>query len=449
MPSTLEHTPAFDEALALMESGGLFTFITGRAGTGKSTLLKHFRETTKLVAPVLAPTGVAALNVEGETIHRFFRFAPGINLKDARNKGLGIQKPEIYVNADLLIIDEISMVRADLLDCIDQFLRAVRQNKTPFGGLRIVVIGDLFQLPPVVTTDERAAFSELYHSPYFFASRVMQELMYTGDVTYIELEKVYRQSEPTFIALLNAVRNRTITRDELKILNTRLHDSPPKDAIVLTAVNAEANALNDLRLHLLPGDLQTFQGETIGEFPNRETPAEPELQLKRGARVMCVANDTAGRYVNGSLGWVKDFTLGNDESEPTVTVDLDEGRQVIITPHIWNIYRSAYDQETRTLNQERLGSYSQIPLKLAWAVTIHKSQGKTFDQVTIDLGRGAFASGQTYVALSRCRSFEGLHLSKPVILQDVLVDAEVMTYVAALKNGFPERLVYEGVDGWS
>ncbi|MDP3793636.1 MAG: AAA family ATPase, partial [Candidatus Uhrbacteria bacterium] len=274
---TLDRTPGFDQALALMETGGPFIFITGRAGTGKSTLLKHFRETSDLIFPVLAPTGVAALNVNGETIHRFFRFAPGITVKDARRKGGSLKDPEVYKKADLLVIDEISMVRADLLDCMDQFLRVARKDKRPFGGLRIVAIGDLYQLPPVVSTMERRAFSELYDSPYFFASQAVQELVRLGEVSFIELEKVYRQSDPAFIDLLNAVRNRSVTESDLRKLNTRVSRSPSKDAIVLTMVNAAADELNQSRLKELPGIVKTFQGEFRGEFPEREVPADREL----------------------------------------------------------------------------------------------------------------------------------------------------------------------------
>lgn len=438
MSPELHHTPAFDQALSLMESGGPFTFITGRAGTGKSTLLKHFRETTDHIAPVLAPTGVAALNVDGETIHRFFRFAPGITVKDARKKGGSVREPEVYLNADMLVIDEISMVRADLLDCMDQFLRVVRKNKLPFGGLRIVAIGDLYQLPPVVSSSERAVFSELYYSPYFFASHVVQELVKMGGMSFIELEKVYRQSDPTFIALLNAVRNRSVTDQDLDDLNVRVHPSPPKEAIVLTSVNAAADELNQIRLKELSGSIKTFHGAFRGDFPEREAPTDVELCLKKGARVMCVANDPNGKFVNGSLGLVMDFKKENEDEEPSIIVKLDEGKTVSISPHTWSIYRSVYDRATRTLDQEKLGSFTQIPLKLAWAVTIHKSQGKTFDQVTIDLGRGAFAAGQTYVALSRCRSFEGLTLVKPVKLQDIRLDYAIVKFVTSLQYRLSE-----------
>ncbi len=429
----LFRTAQFDEAIRLMESGGPFTFITGRAGTGKSTLLKHFRETTKQVAPVLAPTGVAALNVDGETVHRFFRFAPGISVKDARKKGVSARNPEVYVKADVLVIDEISMVRADLLDCVDQFLRGARKNKLPFGGLRIVAIGDLYQLPPIVTSSERGAFSQLYTSPYFFASHVAHDLIASHGISFIELEKVYRQSDPAFISLLNAVRNRSITEADLKRLNVRVHHTPPEEAIVLTSVNASADELNAKRLQRLPGTIKTFHGEFRGDFPEREVPADAELRLKKGARVMCVANDENGRFVNGTLGWIAGFAKDDEESEPSIRVKLDTGDTVSISPHTWRIYRSVYDRAAKTLDQEKLGSFTQIPLKLAWAVTIHKSQGKTFDRVAVDLGRGAFAAGQTYVALSRCRSFEGLALVKPVKLQDIRLDYSIVKFVTSLQ----------------
>lgn len=429
----LIRTPQFDDALRLMESGGVFTFITGRAGTGKSTLLKHFRETTKLLAPVLAPTGVAALNVEGETIHRFFGFAPGITIKEARRKASAARDLELYRNADLLIIDEISMVRADLIDCMDQFLRAVRKNKSPFGGLRIVAIGDLYQLPPVISTQEKAAFSQLYPSPYFFAANVMRQLIDTGEVSFLELETVYRQTDPSFIALLNAVRDKNISGEELCCLNDRVCSTVSKETIVLTAVNAAADRLNDMRLHELSGTPRLFKGEVRGNFPEREAPVPAELRLKIGARVMCVANDPGGQFVNGSLGWVTGFER-DAEGKTSVIVKLDDGGQISVSSHAWSVYRSIYDRDSQTLDQEKLGSFTQIPLKLAWAVTIHKSQGKTFDQVAIDFGRGAFAAGQAYVALSRCRSLEGINLVNPLSHADIHLDPTMINFMQKMRN---------------
>lgn len=435
---SLHRSDAFDRALSLMESGGPFVFITGRAGTGKSTLLKHFRETTKLACPVLAPTGVAALNVGGETIHRFFRFAPGISVKDARARGSTIKDGAMYRKADVLVIDEISMVRADLLDCMDEFLRAARKDKRPFGGLRVVVIGDLYQLPPVVSNDERKVFSEIYHAPYFFASHAVQELMRAGAVEFVELETVYRQTDPSFVSLLNAVRNRSVTDRELGALNTRVSDTLTKKAIVLTAMNDAANALNEERLRALKGTLKTFKANIRGDFPEREAPTDTELRLKKGARVMCLANDPDGKYVNGSLGWVTGFG-GDAETGPSIEVDLDDGGTVSLASHTWTVYRSVYDKKQKTLDQEKLGSFIQIPLKLAWAVTIHKSQGKTFDEVAVDLGRGAFAAGQTYVALSRCRSFKGLTLVRPVRLQDIHIDFAIVRFVTDLQYALSKK----------
>jgi len=439
----LIRTAQFDEALRLMEEGGSFTFITGRAGTGKSTLLHHFCGTTSLIAPVLAPTGVAALNVGGETIHRFFRFAPGITVAEARKKGASARDPEMYRRAEVLVIDEISMVRADLLDCMDQFLRAARKDKSPFGGLRIVAIGDLYQLPPVVTAAERGAFTESYASPYFFASRIMQELLADEKIAFIELEKVYRQTDATFISLLNAIRNRSATYDDLARLNARVREPQSPDAITLTAMNAPADELNNERLRALSGSQKIFNGELRGDFPEREAPTDLELGLKKGARVMCVANDSGGRFVNGSLGWVTGFkekkSEETGEKQTVVLVKLDGAGEVSVGPHTWTIYRSVYDRATSTLNQERLGSFTQIPLRLAWAVTIHKSQGKTFNQANIDLGRGAFAAGQTYVGLSRCRTLDGISLARPIRPQDIRLDYSIVKFITSLQYGIAER----------
>jgi len=430
---TIQRTPAFDEAVRHMESGGPFTFITGRAGTGKSTLLKHVRETATRTFPVLAPTGVAALNVNGETIHRFFRFPPGITVRDAGRKGGSMKDTSVYKKADLLVIDEISMVRADLMDCMDQFLRAARKDVRPFGGLRIVVIGDLYQLPPVISSAERADFLALYDSPYFFASHAVQEIIRAGAMTFVELEKVYRQSDQSFITLLNAVRNRSLTQRHLETLNARVSASPTKKAIVMAAVNAVADEVNERRLKALSGEAKVFKGQFRGDFSEREAPAEEELCLKKGARVMCLANDPSGRFVNGSLGWVRDFE-DDEEVGQSVLVDLDEGGETMISSHMWTIYRTKYDKKNNVLDQEKLGSFTQIPLKLAWAVTIHKGQGKTFDEVTIDLGRGAFAAGQTYVALSRCRSLEGLTLVKPVTMQDIRLDPSIVEFLTMFSS---------------
>ncbi len=430
----IDRTPQFDEALRLMDGATPFVFITGRAGTGKSTLLRYYRDHTKRAVPVLAPTGVAALNVEGETIHRFFRFPPGITLNDARKKGVLAGKEKLYSKINAIIIDEISMMRADLMDCIDVFLRAARKDGRPFGGVRIVAIGDLYQLPPVVTSSDREAFSRLYESPYFFASHAVKGIIESHDLAFIELEKVYRQTDDSFIAILNAVRNRSVTEDDLVVLNQRVNSEQRiSDAIILTPTNEAADTLNADRLARLAWRERIFKATVSGDFPEREAPTDFALCLKRGARVMCVVNDPGGRYVNGSLGWVRGM------GEESVRVEFDDGGTHEIEFYTWTVYRSVYDRKQSELSQERVGSFTQIPLRLAWAITIHKSQGKTFDRAVIDMGRGAFAAGQTYVALSRCRSLPGLSLVKPITIGQIRLDYSIVKFLTSLQYSLAEE----------
>ncbi|TAL20703.1 WYL domain-containing protein [Patescibacteria group bacterium] len=425
----LDRTPQFEEALRLMAGEQPFVFITGRAGTGKSTLLRHFVETTGCGTPVLAPTGVAALNVNGETVHRFFRFPPGISVRDAKRKGAAARDNQLYAAINVLVIDEISMVRADLLDCVDEFLRAARSDRRPFGGMRVVAIGDLYQLPPVVTSAEKAAFTQLYPSPYFFSSKVVERLIDTDSLAFVELEKVYRQTDEAFIAFLNGIRNRSITDEELALLNRRARrPGPVADGIVLTPTNQAADAINADRLSHVPWKERIFEASVSGDFPEREAPTDVLLPLKRGARVMCVVNDGGSRFVNGSLGWVRAVHKNG------VEVELDDGGDTVrIEPHTWTLYRSVYDPKARQLTQERIGSFTQIPVRLAWALTIHKSQGKTFDRAVIDMGRGAFAAGQTYVALSRCRSLEGLTLVQPLAVRDIRLDYAIVKFLTTMQ----------------
>jgi ATP-dependent DNA helicase PIF1 len=433
--SMLEITPEFELALQKMESGKAFVFITGRAGTGKSTLLKHFTKNSSKNIPVLAPTGVAALNVEGETIHRFFRFSPGVTLSKAKKDASFCPSPEIYQKIDAIIIDEISMVRADLFDCMDIFLKKVRKNHQPFGGVRIIGIGDLYQLPPVVTKNDREAFLKLYTTPYFFSSKSFYDLEQMQQTEIIELEKIYRQKDQTFISILNNIRNKTLQSTDLEHLNSRILTSSDPDSIILTATNEIANNINLERLNALPGDSIEFQGCMRGDFPEREMPTDTLLNLKINARVMCVANDPKHQFVNGSLGWVRGFNE-QENGPPTIMVELDETNKIVeITPHAWNIYRSTYNQSSHSLDQEQVGSFEQIPLKLAWAVTIHKSQGKTFNKMTLDLGFGAFAAGQVYVALSRCRSLKGLALKKPLTHKQIILDENIESFIEKFKKG--------------
>ncbi len=427
----IERTPAFTQALEIMEQGPVFVFITGRAGTGKSTLLRTFREETSLVFPVLAPTGVAALNVSGETIHRFFRFAPGMTLKDARRRGLSRREDPLFKAIDGFIIDEISMVRADLIDCIDAFLQAALDTPAPFGGKRIIAIGDLAQLPPVLSRHEQEAFKQAYETPYFFSASATQTLLATNQFSFLELETVYRQTDPEFIRLLNAVRDQRPAREDLDTLNQRWgkEQALQDHEIILTTTNDQADYINTNHLNALPHATYTYSAITNGDFQSKDAPTDEILTLKRNARVMCIANDSAGKYVNGSLGTVSDL------EETSVTVDLDNGTQVTLATHTWTLFQSKYDEETKTLVQEKLGSFEQIPLRLAWAVTIHKSQGKTFDKLVIDLNRGAFAHGQVYVALSRCRTLEGITLTRPILPHHIQVDDSVTTFLTCLREG--------------
>ncbi|MBI4598838.1 AAA family ATPase [Candidatus Uhrbacteria bacterium] len=426
----IEKNGQFLQALEAMEGKEPCVFVTGRAGTGKSTLLRHFRETTKRACVYLAPTGVAALNIEGETIHTFFRFSPGITAAKAKKAGASADRA-LFETLEAIVIDEISMVRADLLDCMDAFLQSVTKSRRPFGGKRVICIGDLYQLPPVVSSQEVEAFRSRYETPYFFSSDVLKQLVQDQKIAFIELEHVYRQNDPAFIALLNGVRNRSITEEQLAQLNQRVRDEPEDERdffISLTTTNAGADEINHARLGRLPGSGQRYEGERKGSFPDKDLPTDIDLILKKQARVMFLNNDSQGRWVNGTLGTVTRL------AKTHVEVCIDNASDPVgVEPFAWTLYRSAYDQKQHCLEQEKLGSFTQIPLRLAWATTIHKSQGKTYDQCLVDLRRGAFAAGQVYVALSRCRTFEGLHLTKPVTASQLFLDWRVMNFLTSLQ----------------
>ncbi|MFH1098850.1 MAG: AAA family ATPase [Candidatus Uhrbacteria bacterium] len=435
---TIEMNPEFERSLALVRDGRS-VFITGRAGTGKSTLLGVIRKEIAMPMVVLAPTGVAALNVLGETIHAFCKFHPGVTEKDARAAGHKRHGDELIKKLRLVVIDEISMVRADLLDHLDAFFRAALDSQESFGGKQIVMIGDCYQLPPVVKSDEEAYFGykngrpthdskARYDSPWFFSAKVISKI--TSDL--IELTKVYRQSDPAFIGLLNAVRNRTVDDTQLAHLNTRVwagKETPEhaRGAITLTATNAAADAINAAELEKLSGKVRTYHGYVVGEFGDGRLPTDERLVLKKGARVMFLANDSRHRWVNGTLGTVAAI------SHDGVDVRMDDGEVVAVEPFTWNVIRSTYSKRTRTIERETIAEFTQFPLRLAWAVTIHKSQGLTFDRVFLDLGRGAFAHGQTYVALSRCRTFEGITLARPVKASDVRMDWAVVKFLTSFQ----------------
>jgi ATP-dependent exoDNAse (exonuclease V) alpha subunit len=460
----IEINPGFRRALDVMEGTSRHVFITGKAGTGKSTLLELWRGQTLKRIAVLAPTGVAALNVRGQTIHSFFGFKPDVTPEAVRKLGKGrgdaADRAALYRNLDAIVIDEVSMVRADLMDCVEKFLRLNGPRpKERFGGLQMIFIGDLYQLPPVVTGQERGLFAPdppslrrgfgprgaadpssspvaltaaRYESPFFFSARVFAEPDFAMD--FIELEKVYRQSDAAFISLLNAIRNRSVDDDQIALLNSRLDPmfAPPDGSftITLTSTNDLAAVRNREKLAALPGRTRRYEGFIEGEFDRRSLPTEEALELKRGAQVMLLTNDRKGRWVNGTIGRVSKIAKSPDaDGDDIVTVELPDGDDVDLTPNTWELFRFQYDAEADQIESEAVGAFTQYPIRLAWAVTIHKSQGKTFDRVVVDIGRGAFAHGQVYVALSRCTSFEGLVLRTPIRRSHIWMDWRIVRFL--------------------
>lgn len=418
----IELNEQFNEALKIIESGKNL-ILTGRAGTGKSTFLKYLCENTKKQYVLLAPTGVSAVNIGGQTIHSFFKFKPNVTIDEAVEIANRNIENEIYRKIDLMIIDEISMVRADLLDCMDIFLKIVRKNKKPFGGVQILFVGDLYQLPPVVDKEEKEIFTKIYETPYFFSSNVMKNF----SPEFIEFEKIYRQKEREFIDILNAIRNDKITEEMIKKLNERyvpdFNEEENQDYIYLTSRNEEANEINRKNLEKLEGQAVVYTANVEGTFDPEYFPTDLKLKLKKSARVMLLNNDNFGRWINGSLGWIK-----NLHSE-YIEVILDNGKEITVEPYQWEINELYFDKKEEKIKKRTIGTFSQIPVQLAWAITIHKSQGKTFEKVIIDIGKGIFAPGQLYVALSRCRTIEGIILKKPIEKKHIYIDKRVVKFL--------------------
>jgi ATP-dependent DNA helicase PIF1 len=414
--------------LDLLEHTATPILLTGRAGTGKSTLLQHFRACTQKKLVVLAPTGVAAVNVGGQTIHSFFGFRPGITLDNVRARSRG--QSSIYKQLDMIIIDEISMVRADLLDCIEKFLRLNgRHERQPFGGIQMVFIGDLYQLPPVVPEDERELFETVYRSPFFFDAPAYAK----ANVTRVELTEVYRQRDPIFVELLDALRTGTLNGPQLRYLNrqcVRPRAQTEGAPIQLVTTNHMADQINHNHLDRLASKAQIYSGEIRGTFGERQLPTHERLRLRPQARVMLLNNDAEGRWINGDLGWVETIP---DPRKPdqAMTVKLDRGASVDVLRYKWEVIRFRYNPERDRIESEVMGSFTQYPLRLAWAVTIHKAQGKTFEDVVVDFGRGTFAPGQAYVALSRCTSMDGLVLRRPLEPRHILLDDRITTFLRA------------------
>lgn len=418
-------SPEFNDILSQLERSKEHYFITGKAGTGKSTLLQLYRNTTKKKTVVLAPTGIAALNVRGQTIHSFFGFPPKF-IDPSEIKPRKYRK--LYEKLDTIIIDEISMVRADMLDNIDRFLRINRRKDIPFGGVQMIFFGDLFQLPPVVASPmEKHLFQTRYESPYFFSSDIVQ----SGDIDLhmIELHTVYRQDSRHFIRILDNIRLNDFDLDDLQELNERFEAEKEDDYYIITlcSTNKAANQINQKNLASIDAPEYTFQSRISGNFKPSIFPTQQTLFLKLGAQVMFVRNDTQRRYVNGSLGIIEDLSYDKimirllDPSGKDVHIEIEKEE--------WEIIKYKIDPSNKEkITSEVTGTFTQYPIRLAWAMTIHKSQGKTFNRVMIDLGRGAFEYGQTYVALSRCRSLQGIYLKKPLSPKDIIVDERIQDY---------------------
>ncbi len=435
----------FQLAASFVNHTSRHLFLTGKAGTGKTTFLKHIVETTGKNYVVVAPTGVAAINAGGVTMHSFFQlpFGPFLPIKrswtgqetDGAHDKLSLfqkmkmnsNKRKLLQELQLLIIDEVSMVRADMLDAIDQILRHFRHRfNEPFGGVQVLLIGDLFQLPPVVQDHEWTLLQEHYKSPFFFDAHVMSE----AAVLRIELQKIYRQSEKNFIDLLNGIRTNTVTREQLAWLNRRfLPDfKVPKgeNYITLTSHNHKANTINEAELLELPGKTYNFKAAVEGEFSDRAYPADEILQLKVGAQVMFIRNDKGEerQYYNGKIGIIKSI-----DDEKIIVTTPEDNSTIRLVQEEWQNMHYSYNTEKNSIDEKVMGRFKQYPVRLAWAITIHKSQGLTFDKAIIDAGQ-SFASGQVYVALSRLTNMEGLVLRSTIPPQSILSDVKVNEFVS-------------------
>lgn len=424
----IEINPEFARALESIRTGRGNLFITGRAGTGKSTLLEYFRDHADDEPVILAPTGVAALNVHGQTLHHFFGFRTDVTPDAVRQSRRKPRNPRLYKELTTLIIDEASMLRADLLDCVDGFLRRHGPTpRTPFGGVQMVFVGDLYQLPPVVTGSEREIFQTVYETPYFFSAHALED----AEIEIIELPKIYRQKDRQFVELLNRIRNDTVDDSDLALLNSRIDEDfePPADSfyITLTTTNRTADRINGEKLDTLPGEAYISDAALEGNFDRTYQPAATELVFKEGAHIMLLNNDASGRWVNGSLGWIKRVRRRRGGKLGVSVHVQDSGKVVEVEPYTWELIR--FTLQAGRIASETVGRFTQLPFRLAWAVTIHKSQGKTFDHVVIDLERGAFASGQTYVALSRCTSFQGIALRREIRKSSIRTDWRVSRFL--------------------
>jgi hypothetical protein len=403
-----ENNSIFQLAADFINQTSEHLFLTGKAGTGKTTFLKYIKKHTHKSVIVAAPTGVAAINAGGATLHSLFQlpfepFIPGYSSAVKKNfYRFSKQKLDMLKQLELLIIDEVSMLRADVLDCIDETLRRIRRNSRPFGGIQILYIGDMFQLPPVAKEDEWELLKPHYASTFFFHAKVIGQ---TNPV-YLELKKVYRQGDPLFVSLLNRIRNNVATPEDLQELNKRYNPQfvPDEDEnyIILTTHNYRADNINNRKLAALPSEERVFSGNVQGEFPEFALPTDMELHLKTGAQIMFIRNDTEGRYYNGKIAGISRIV-----ADQIYVYIPEKNEEILVQKETWENMHYSLNKETGEIEGEVSGTFSQYPLRLAWAITIHKSQGLTFEKAIIDAG-ASFAAGQTYVALSRCTSLDGI-----------------------------------------
>ncbi|MBU1121453.1 MAG: AAA family ATPase [Candidatus Omnitrophota bacterium] len=408
----------FKDALELMENSKHHIFITGKAGSGKSTLLRYFKDITRKNNITLAPTGIAAVNVDGQTVHSFFSLPLGFIAPDQVKK-LYHDKKKIIRNLDVLLIDEASMLRADMFDAIDYSLRINSGKKNiPFGGIRIIMFGDIFQLPPIVKGSMRHIMENYYDAPYFFNAKVMSAI----NLKCIQLNRIYRQKDNQFIELLGRIRINECTDEDIDVLNERVGIVGVDDEYTtLTTTNNDAENINKSFLKKIKSKEYQYAASVTKNFTSSSCPTEMILCLKKGARVILLNNDKEKRWVNGTIAQIRGIT--NDSVKISVN-----GQTYILEKFVWEKIRYTFDESDQEIKEEVIGSFKQYPIKLAWAITIHKSQGQTFEKVVIDIGRGAFSPGQLYVALSRCRSLNGVILKRPLKMSDVIIDDNLHSF---------------------
>lgn len=436
----------FQDALQLITHTRQSVFLTGKAGTGKSTFLKYICAHTKKKYVVLAPTGIAAINAVGVTLHSFFKLPfrpmlpddPDLSLKDGRIFEFFKYRKEhrkLISQVELIIIDEISMVRADIIDCVDRILRVFSGNmRLPFGGKQLLFVGDVFQLEPVVPSDQKEILSLFYASPFFFSARVFKDI----NLVPIELQKVYRQTDPVFINILDRIRSNAARKEELDILNARYFPNfTPRNEdmyITLATRRDQVDYINEKKLAELSGEEFTLTGKIEGDFPESSLPTQLNLSIKEQAQVIFIDNDHERRWVNGTIGMISGIDeIGN------IYVLLENGVEHLVGPTSWRNYKYKYNEKEKRVEEEIVGTFEQLPIRLAWAITVHKSQGLTFSRVVVDLTGGVFAGGQTYVALSRCTSLEGLVLKTKVSSHDIFVRKEIV----AFSQNFNDRQLIE------